>query len=107
MKFFTQALWGELEQKMSSTPLIGHMTDSLDTSQTEDDVFDPKPIDPVLDDSEQLTGESIQPCLFLVGRLQWLVTLGNCHPWTTHYLVQVQVNSNAATKDLWLCQKDH
>ena len=37
---------GELQQKMSSTPLTGHMTDSLDTSQTEDDAFNSKPIDP-------------------------------------------------------------
>ena len=50
MEFFTQGLWGELQQTMSSTPLIGHMTDSLDTGQTEDDAFNPKPIDPELDD---------------------------------------------------------
>ena len=61
---------------MSSTPLIEHMTDSLDTSQTEDNAFNPKPIDPDLNDSEQLNGESIQPYLSLVGQLQWLVTLG-------------------------------
>ena len=73
MEFFTQGLWGELQ---SSTPLIGHMTDSLDTGQTEDDAFNPKPIDPELDNSKQLTGESIQPYLSLVGQLQWLVTLG-------------------------------
>ena len=36
----------------------------------------PKPIYPELDDSEQLTGEPIQPYLSLVGQLQWLVTLG-------------------------------
>ena len=70
MEFFTQGLWGELQQKMSSTPLIEHMTDSFKTSQTEDDAFNPKPIDPGLDDSEQLTGESIQPYLSLVGELQ-------------------------------------
>ena len=61
---------------MSSTPLIGHMTDSFDTGQTEDEAFNPKPIDPELDDSEQLTGKSIQPYLSLAGQLQWLVTLG-------------------------------
>ena len=61
MEFLTQGLWGELQQSISSTPLIGHMTDSLDTCQTEDDAFNHKPIDPELDDSEQLTGESIQP----------------------------------------------
>ena len=54
---------------MSSTPLIGHMADSLDTSQTEDDAFNPKPIDPELNDSEQLTGESIQPYLSLVDTI--------------------------------------
>ena len=41
---------------MSSTPLIGHMADSLDTGQTEDDAFNSKPIDPELNDSELLTG---------------------------------------------------
>ena len=75
MEFFTQGLWGELQQSISSTPLIGHMTDSLDTGQTEDGAFNPKPIDPDLDDSEQLTGKSIQSYLSLVGQLQWLVTL--------------------------------
>ena len=76
MEFFTQELWGELQQMMSSTPLIRHMIDSLDTGQTEDGAFNPKPIDPELDDSEQLTGESIQPYLSLVGQLHRLVTLG-------------------------------
>ena len=76
MEFFTQGLWGELQQRMSSTPLIGYMNDSLDTRQNEDDAFNSKPIDPELDDSEQLTGVSIQPYLTLVGQLQWLVTLG-------------------------------
>ena len=52
------------------------MNDSLDTGQTEDDVFNSIPIDPELDDSEQLTGEASQPCLTLVHQLQWLVTLG-------------------------------
>ena len=76
MEFFTQELWGELQQTMSSTPLIRHMTDSLDTGQTEDDSFNPKPIDPELDDPEQLSGESIQPYLSLVRQLHWLVTMG-------------------------------
>ena len=75
MEFFTQKWWGELQQAMSSTPVIGHMTDSLDTGQTEDDGFNPKPIDPEYD-PEQLTGESIQPYLPLVGQLHRLVTLG-------------------------------
>ena len=61
---------------MSSTTLIGHMTDSLDTGQTEDDASNPKPIDPELDDSEQHTGQSFQPYLSLASQLQWLVTLG-------------------------------
>ena len=43
-EFLTQGLRGELEQTMSSTPLIGQMTDSLYTGQTEDDAFIPKPI---------------------------------------------------------------
>ena len=30
-----------------------------------------------------------------------------CHPWTTHYIVHVQVNSKETTKDLWLSQKDN
>ena len=76
MEFFAKGLWGELQQKMYSTPLLQHMTDYLDTTPTEDDAFKPKPIDPELDDSEQLTGESIEPYLSLVGQLQWLVTLG-------------------------------
>ena len=76
MEFFTQGLWGELQQTMSSTTLIGHMTDPLDTGQTEDDALNPKPIDPELEYTEQLTGESIQPYLSLVGQLHWLVTLG-------------------------------
>ena len=76
MEFFTQGLWRELQQSISSTPLIEILTDSLDTGQTEDDAFNSKPIDPELDDSEQLTGESIQPYLTLVGQLQWLVSLG-------------------------------
>ena len=75
-EYFIQGLWGELQQSISSTPPIEYMIDSLDTGQTEDDTFNSKPIDPELDDSEQLTGESIQPNLTLVGQLQWLVTLG-------------------------------
>ena len=103
MEFFTQGLWGELQQTMSSTPLIEHMTDSLDTGQTEDDAFNPKPIDPELDDSGQLTGESIQPYLSLVGQLQWLVTLGRLviHGQPT------TLSRFRSSKDLWLCQKDH
>ena len=76
MEFFTQGLWGELQQRMSLTPPIGYMNDSLDTGQTEDDVFNSIPIESELDDSEQLTYESIQPYLILVGQLQWLVILG-------------------------------
>ena len=63
MEFFTQELWGELQQTMSSSPLIGQKTDSLDTGQTEDDGFNTKPIYPELD-------------LFLIGQLQRPVTLG-------------------------------
>ena len=77
MEFFT---WGELQQTMSSTLLIGHMTDPLDTGQTKDDAFNPRPIDPQLDDPEQLAGESVQPYHSLVGQLHWLVTLGRLVP---------------------------
>ena len=58
MEFFTYGLWGELQQRMSSTPLIGYMNESLDTGHTEDDAFNSKPIDPELDDSELLAGKS-------------------------------------------------
>ena len=75
MESFTQGLWGELQQTIFSTPLIGHKTDSLDNGQTEDDAFNTQPIDPALGDSQQLTGEFIQPYLSLVGQLHWLVTL--------------------------------
>ena len=71
-----QGLWGELQPSISSTPPIEYMIDSLDTGQTEHDIFNSKPNDPKLDDSEQLAGKSIQPYLTLVGQLQWLVTLG-------------------------------
>ena len=76
MAFFTQVLWGELQQIMSAALLIMYLTDSLDGGQTEDDDINPKSIDPELDASEQLTGESIQPYLSLAGQLQWLVTTG-------------------------------
>ena len=69
MEFFTKILWGELKQTMSSTCLIEHMTDSLDTGQTEYDTLSPEPIDPELDDPEQFPGESIQSYLSLVGQL--------------------------------------
>ena len=107
VEFFTQELWGELQRSIFSTPLIEILTDSLDTRHTEDEAFNPKPIDPELDDSEQLTGESIQLYLSLVGQLQWLGTWETCHPRTSHYLVQVQVNSMEATNNRWLCQQDH
>ena len=51
-----QGLWGELQHRTSSIPLIGLQTDSLATGQ--------------------LTGESIQYFLTLVVQLQWLVALG-------------------------------
>ena len=51
------------------------MNDSLDTAQTEDDAFNSKPIDPELDDSELLAGESNQHYLTMISQLQWLVTL--------------------------------
>ena len=42
IEFFTQILWEELQQRMSSTLLIRYLTDSLDAGQTKDDVFNPK-----------------------------------------------------------------
>ena len=47
---------------------------------------------PELDDTELLTGESIQHYLTMIGQLQWLVTLGRVdHPCTSHHHVQIQV----------------
>ena len=73
MEFFILGLLEELQQAMSSTPLIEHITESLDTGPTDNDAYNSKPIDPELDDSEQLTAESY---LYLEGQLHWLVTLG-------------------------------
>ena len=71
-----QGLWGELQHRTSSIPLTGIQTDSLATGQTGDDIFSSTPINPDLDDPEQLTGNSIQYVLALVVQLQWLVVLG-------------------------------
>ena len=71
-----QGLWGELQHRTSSVPLIGLQTDSLATGQTGDDVFNSIPFNPDVDGPEQLTGESIQSFLTLVVQLQWLVALG-------------------------------
>ena len=71
-----QGLWGELQHRTSSIPLIGLQTDSLATGQTGDDIFSSTPIHADLDDPEQLTGESIQSFLTLVVQLQWFVVLG-------------------------------
>ena len=71
-----QGLWGELQCRTSSIPLIGLQTDSLATGQTGDDGFNYIPINPDVDDPEQLTVESIQSFLTLVVQLQWLVALG-------------------------------
>ena len=76
MEFFTKDLWGERQQTMSSTTLIGHMIDSLDTGQTEDDAFNLKTNNHELVDPEQLTSKFIQPYLSFVGQLHWLMTLG-------------------------------
>ena len=35
-EFFTQELWGELQQRTCSTPLMKYLNDSLDNGQTED-----------------------------------------------------------------------
>ena len=71
-----QGLWGELQHRTSSIPLIGLQADTLATGQTGDDIFNSTPINPDPDDAEQLTGESIQSFLTLVVQLQWLVALG-------------------------------
>ena len=71
-----QGLWGELQHRTSSIPLIGLQTDSLATGQTGDDIFNSTLINPDLDDPEQLTDKSIQSFLTLVVQLQWLVALG-------------------------------
>ena len=71
-----QGLWGELQHRTSSNPLIGLQTDFLATGQTGDDIFNSTTINPDLNDPEQLTGESIQSFLILVVQLQWLVALG-------------------------------
>ena len=71
-----QGLWEELQHRTISIPLIGLKTDSLATGQTGDDIFNSTPINPDLDDPEQLTRKSIQSFLTLVIQLQWLVALG-------------------------------
>ena len=71
-----QGLWGELQHRTLSIPLIGRQSDSLATGQTGDDIFNSTPINPDLDEPEQLTGEAIQTFLALVVQLQWLVSLG-------------------------------
>ena len=62
-----QGLWGELQQRTSSIPLIELLIDLLATGQIEDNIFNSIPIDPDLDDSEKPTGESIQSYLTSVG----------------------------------------
>ena len=71
-----QGIWGELQHRTSSIPLIGLQTDSLVTGQTGDDVFNSIPINPDVDAPEQLPGESIQSFLTPEVQLQWLVFLG-------------------------------
>ena len=61
---------------MSSIRLVGLQTDSLATGQTGDDIFNSTPINPDLDDPEQLTGESTQSFFTLVVQVQWLVAMG-------------------------------
>ena len=71
-----QGLWGELQHRTYSIPLIGLQTDSLAAGRTGDHISNSTLINPDLDDPEQLTGESIQSFLTLVAQLQWLVALG-------------------------------
>ena len=75
-----QRLCGELQHETSSIPHIGLQTDYLATGQTEDDIFNSTPINPDLDDPEQLTGESIQSFLTLVVQAQLLVVWGELSP---------------------------
>ena len=70
-----QGIWGELQHRTSSIPLIGIQPDSLATGQTGDDICSSTRTNPDLDDPDQLTGESIQYFLTLVIQLQWLVVL--------------------------------
>ena len=73
----------------TSIPLIGLQTDSLATGQTGDDIFNSIPINPDLDDPEQLTGESIQSFLTLVVSTTMISgSAETCHTCTSHYLVQ-------------------
>ena len=71
-----QGLWGELLHRTSSIPLIGLQTDPLATGHNGDDIFNSTPINPDIDDPEQLTGESIQSFSTLIVQQQWLVALG-------------------------------
>ena len=107
MELFTQELWGELQQTMSSIPLIGHMTDSLGNGQTGDDAFNPKPIDPELDDPGKFTGKSIQSYVSLIGQLHCLVTLGRL---VTHAQVTTLPMFRSTPRKLqriYVSQKDH
>ena len=74
--FLVGIVSGELQHRTSFIPLIGLQTDFLATGQTGDDIFNSTPINPDLDDPEQLTGESIQSFLTLVVQLQWIVATG-------------------------------
>ena len=71
---------GELQHRNSFIPLIGLQTDSLAPGQTGDVIFNSSPINPDLDDPEQLTGESIQSFLTLVFQLKWLVAWRDLSP---------------------------
>ena len=98
-----QGLWGELQHRKFSIPLI---CDSLAIGQTGDDIFYSTPINPDLDDPEQLTGESIQSFLTLVVQLQWLVALGRL---VTHAQVTTLSKlklTKKTTNDLWLYLTD-
>ena len=104
-EFLIQGLWGELQHRTPSFPLIGLQTDSLATGQTGDDIFNSTPINPDLNDPEQLTGESIQSYHTLVGQLQWLVTLGTL---VTHAQVttlsKLKLTQKNLQKGLWITE---
>ena len=87
-EFFIQGLWGKLQHRTPSIPLIGLQTGSLATGQTGDEIFNSTPINPDLDDPEQFTGESIQCYHTLVAQLQCIVTQWRL---VTHALLKIPI----------------
>ena len=81
-----QGLWGELQHRTSSIPLIRLQTDSLATGQTGDDVFNSIPINP----DPRTTHWRVNSVLSHLGSSTTMVSSSGetCHPCTSHYLVQ-------------------